>query len=145
MKIEKSERAGVGISKPTRIVSWKQPKAARTLKKKKKPKSGDAPTASIRDILDGGATPTYVVEPLAAGDAPGAHGTVLLVPNGEDYYFALVYVGGEEGSVIVSLPEVQGILVMDLPNGMLTSVDEMNQAIEDGTGGPPGVVGPTGQ
>jgi hypothetical protein len=102
-------------------------------------------TATVRDILDGGATPQVIVEPLAPHPTrPGLHGTVLLVPVGLEYYFSLAYISGEEGSLTVSLPEVQGILVMDLPKGMLTPAAEINAAIESGTGGgPPSIVGPS--
>jgi hypothetical protein len=132
-----------GITKAPRVVTWTQPKNPKTMKKAATPDAtGD--TASVRTILDGGANPTYTVEPLNPSDVPGQCGTVVLVPNGEAYYFALIYIGGEEGSVLVSLPPVQGILVMDLPNGMFTSQTEMNNAIQSGTGtGPPGTVGPT--
>jgi hypothetical protein len=133
-------KSSVGLSKPPRVVSWKQPKTVRTLKEPLK-KTADAVT--IREIIDGGATPTYVLEPLAPSAVPGARGTALFVPDGQAYYFVLIYVGGEEGSVIISLPEVQGILVVDLPEGFLTPKKDINKAIADGTGGgPPGVVGP---
>ncbi len=134
---------GIGLTKPDRVVSWKQQEVPRVKKKPPVAAADDQPT--VREILDGGATPSVVVEPLPPSpDDPGLCGTVLLVPNGQTYYFPLVYIGGEEGSVAVALPPVQGILVMDLPKGMFTSQKEINDAIDAGTGGgPPGTVGPS--
>jgi hypothetical protein len=137
-------KSGITLIKADRVVSWKLPEVPATMKKKlaTAAPTNDAPT--IRDILDGGANPSVVIEPLAPSSTPGQRGTVLLVPNGQDYYFALVYIGGEEGSLTVSLPPVQGILVMDLPEGMFTDPAAINKAIKGGTGGgPPDNVGPS--
>jgi hypothetical protein len=112
------------------------------MKKPASPADNSAPT--VREILDGTVTSTCLVEPLAPSpNSPGACGTAVLVPNGQDYYFVLIYIAGEEGGVTVSLPPVQGILVMDLPEGFFTPASDINQAIQNGTGGgPPGTVGP---
>jgi len=138
-------RSYIGLSKPPLIASWKPPQTPAKLKKKPGGGAAAGDLPSIRDILDGNATPTHVIQPLApSSSVPGLRGTLVLVPNGQDYYFPLVYIGGEEGSLTVHLPPVQGILVVDLPKGMFTNQADINTAIDDGTGGgPPSIVGPS--
>jgi len=88
----------------------------------------------------------YAVSPAA-----GALGTVLLVPEGPpagsgygSFYTVLAYVSASASATNVSVPDVIGVLSLDLPNGIFTPSTEIAAAITSGaSGGPPTGVGPT--
>ena len=104
---------------------------------------GNADSPTVRAIIDGTTAPhTYTVVPMPPNGSPGGCGTMVLVPT-TDYYFGLVYVSGQEGSLVIDLPAVAGILIMDLPDGLNTTKAAITKAIKDDTGaGPPDRVGP---
>jgi hypothetical protein len=136
--------AKIGTGKTSINVTWPPAVKPYTMKHGHNP---PAAKAVVVGILDGSNTSSQSVTPLAPDPAnPGQRGTVLLIPNGHKYLFPWIYISGEQGTVVVDLPPVQGILVIDLPNGMFTDPAEIDQAIDDGTGNgtPPGV-GPSGK
>ncbi|HEY1690535.1 MAG TPA: hypothetical protein VGG39_00150 [Polyangiaceae bacterium] len=93
-----------------------------------------------RAIVNGAVSSPYTLTPPAGG----ALGSAVLVPVSADgsnyaaFYMILAYLDATAGNTALTLPAVDGILVLDLPNGIYTSTSEIAAIIDNnGGGGPP--------
>jgi hypothetical protein len=109
------------------------------------PQSPSFRTGFTNDYVPGALN---VISPLTTG---GYAGCMVLVPtsvppgsNYNSYYFVLVYIRHSAGPTAVQLPNVQGILLVDLPQGIGTPLEVIEAALNAGVSpAPPGGVGGT--
>jgi hypothetical protein len=100
--------------------------------------------ASVRSKLVAGSLTTVTPTAGMQGCAVLVPQTVPLGSSYGSYYSVLMYIGFNAGATPVQLPGVQGILLVDLPNGISTPLTEIAAAITSGgSGGPPSGVGGT--
>jgi hypothetical protein len=102
--------------------------------------------ASVRGKLTPGMTTTIVPATDTLGYLVLVSGAPPAGSNYDAYYNVLVYIGVDAGATKITLPAIAAgglILLVDLPNGIGTSLAEIAAAITDGGyGGVPQGIGP---